>query len=458
MNGFVSMKRPRLHLRTIFHVTFLPLTVLVTACGNPGDDAPPTILVSGDTTGRIVPCGCTTNQSGGLLRRGTFVEQCRRNGPVVPVDVGGAPGGRTVYDRLKFDAILQGENLMDLAAHNIGRAEAELGPGELRRLHEVRHVPWISANTTDDDGRPLAEPARLVVAGGKRLLFIGILSQKYQTETVRVSPPRQAVLYTLKDHAGQYDHAVVLAYVPEEELRELVESLPEVDAVVGGPTGQPLPPTWPQGSVLATSATSQGKFLAVLTPPAPSETPARFHGKIVELDESFDDDPRQTANLHEFYDTLRRRDLSPDETPFVEPQDLVPTLDSGNSVAGTESCRNCHENEARTWADSRHARSWESLLHREARYDPDCQRCHVTGYGRPGGFESIARSNDRFHVGCESCHGPSSGHVQKTTVPTSTAARAAEQCRRCHDEENSPRFDFDVYWPKIRHGNLDDGN
>src|ERR1700745_4371010 len=42
------------------------------ARGAGGDaDHPLVLVVSGDTAGWIVPCGCTSNQSGGLLRRGS---------------------------------------------------------------------------------------------------------------------------------------------------------------------------------------------------------------------------------------------------------------------------------------------------------------------------------------------------------------------------------------------------
>src|SRR5438270_12409867 len=51
------------------------------------------IVVSGDTSGWIVPCGCTSNQSGGLSRRGSFVKELRRRADVVVLDAGGAPGG-----------------------------------------------------------------------------------------------------------------------------------------------------------------------------------------------------------------------------------------------------------------------------------------------------------------------------------------------------------------------------
>src|SRR5262245_40266390 len=58
-----------------------------------GSGSPVTVVISGDTAGWIVPCGCTSNQSGGLPRRGTLVAECRSRGPVIVADAGGAPGG-----------------------------------------------------------------------------------------------------------------------------------------------------------------------------------------------------------------------------------------------------------------------------------------------------------------------------------------------------------------------------
>ena len=33
-----------------------------------------------------------------------------------------------------------------------------------------------------------------------------------------------------------------------------------------------------------------------------------------------------------------------------------------------------------------------------------------------------------------------------------TTWAAADQCGRCHDHENSPKFEFASYWAKVRHG------
>ncbi len=411
-----------------------------------------TVVVSGDTAGWIVPCGCASNQSGGLPRRAAFIDRRRETETVFVADVGGAGSGTTVYDRLKLEAILRGESEMGVCVHNIGKAEAESGPEIIRLLSEKLQTPWISANTTDTTGKPLVSASKTMTAGKRRIIFIGVLSQDYQNENIRVASPRQAVLRILKEQAGSFDYAVVLAYMPEDELRKLAQDLPEVDAVVGGPTGQPVPPVYAQGHTLLTSATRQGKFIVVLTFPEKDSRDVRLEGEIVELDERFADEPGQIDNVQRFYAELKHRDLTPEETPFVESGFAVAPLDV---VAGTQACQSCHEEEYRIWKESRHAAAWESLVPRGAQYDPDCQRCHVTGYGWSGGFESAGRSTERRNVGCESCHGASSRHCVKTEIQTSQATRASQGCLVCHDKENSPMFDYDQYWTKIRHGDDD---
>lgn len=336
---------------------------------------------------------------------------------------------------------------MGIAAHNLGRSEVDLGIEEIRRLHEKWNVPWISANATDGNGVSIATPFRIVEAERQKILLIGVLSREFKTNDIHVTPPLQAVLKSLRINAGKFDRAVVLAYVPEDELSVLAESLPEVDAVIGGPTGQPVPVEFPLGHVLTTSATKQGKFLVELTLPAMKDKSKPTLGKIVELDERFADDPTQLENVRQFYVSLKQRDLVPSQTPFVD--ELWNTT---GTFSGSKACQNCHEEEYRGWNESRHAQAWQSLTKREAVYDPDCQRCHVTGYGLPGGFETVSRSADRVGVGCESCHGGSEEHCRKTAVRTPMEGRAKERCLACHDKENSPGFNEKEYWSKIRHG------
>jgi hypothetical protein len=124
----------------------------------------------------------------------------------------------------------------------------------------------------------------------------------------------------------------------------------------------------------------------------------------------------------------------------------------GFAVAGTAACRKCHDGDYGSWQKSGHAAAWKSLQASGAHVDPECQRCHTTGYGLPGGFVSARRSAAMVKVGCESCHGPSQGHAADPAVRTAHFTQAKNHCTGCHDRENSPKFAYDKFWSKIAHG------
>src|SRR5262249_6613355 len=118
--------------------------------------------------------------------------------------------------------------------------------------------------------------------------------------------------------------------------------------------------------------------------------------------------------------------------------------------AGNATCVSCHKNDCTLWDGSKHGHAWQTIKDKGYHVDSYCQQCHTTGFGLPGGFESIGRTASLTNVGCESCHGPSHAHVQN--VKTKTPFAAKDQCVRCHDHENSPKFEYEIYWPKITHG------
>lgn len=121
------------------------------------------------------------------------------------------------------------------------------------------------------------------------------------------------------------------------------------------------------------------------------------------------------------------------------------------TYVGTEACGGCHPAERSVWQDSAHAHAIDTLVAHQAAYNPDCLRCHVTGMGHPGGYVNAA-SQALAQVGCESCHGPGSDHIQHRTPGYGDLPLAASACVACHTEDNSPDFRFEIYWPKVAHG------
>jgi hypothetical protein len=418
----------------------LCMLALLAGCRRSQPAAKPTqIIISGDTDGWIVPCGCTANQSGGLLRRGTYLATLQEKSNLIYVDVGGATPGDSPYQQAKFEAILRGDKLMNVAAHNLGKSEIAFGPQALRDLSAKTGVTLISANAHAADGQPLAPP--LVVVN--RIALLGVVSPQYATDQIKIDDPRTAVMSALASHKSEFDSLVVLAYMPENDLSKLADDLPEADAIIGGPTGQALIPRM-QGHVLLGAATNKGKFLVRLQVPNAGET---WTGAVDELGPTFADDPHQIENLHVYLAQLAQQDFSAAQSGFVNA--LPAGVPSDYRIAGSTSCVSCHAVESAQWNTTHHATAWNSLAKKGFEVDSYCQQCHTTGFGLPGGFESRAKSTALVGVGCESCHGPSLAHVNNPRVHT--PFDAMDQCIRCHDPENSPHFDRPAYWAKIRH-------
>jgi hypothetical protein len=132
---------------------------------------------------------------------------------------------------------------------------------------------------------------------------------------------------------------------------------------------------------------------------------------------------------------------------------------------GQKKCASCHKSQSQSWKKTAHARALESLkpgarteAKRKAKLDPgkdysrdkDCVGCHVTGYGKEGGYDAEDPGIYLVGVGCESCHGPSSQYQllhreaaesfekKKQATPRRALADAgedfefAERCNACH--------------------------
>jgi hypothetical protein len=427
------------------------VVVLVAAAGcdrpSAGAGKKLAVVVSGDTAGWLMPCGCTTNQSGGLLRRGTYLSELRKQQQVIYLDAGGAPGGASPYHREKFESILAGEKLMGIAAHNLGKAELALGAEALRDLARRSGVLFISANATDAAGQMLAPALVERTVGGRRVLVVGVVSPRFASDKVKISEPRQAVLAALSTDAKKGERSViVLAYLPEDELNALAASLPEADAIIGGPTGQAVAPR-AVGPTLVAAATNKGKFLVRLDAPATNGGGA-WSGSVVELGPTFADAAEQRQNVTDYLDRLAKRDFSAGESGLVE---MLPAgTPADYRLVGSAACAKCHEADQKAWVNSKHSLAFETIKDKGFHVDSYCQSCHTTGYGSPGGFDRLSTGKERLGVGCENCHGPSAAHVADPKRHTTWTA--SDQCARCHDHENSPNFEYPGYWARIAHG------
>jgi nitrate/TMAO reductase-like tetraheme cytochrome c subunit len=120
---------------------------------------------------------------------------------------------------------------------------------------------------------------------------------------------------------------------------------------------------------------------------------------------------------------------------------------SGQFV-GTEACAECHDVEYENYKKfSKKAHSGNSvkvmaddLTQQELE---ECFDCHMTGFGKPGGFVSFEETPDMADAGCEVCHGPGYDHVESegdTDLITGDLDIAG--CETCHNPDRVAAFDF----------------
>jgi hypothetical protein len=172
---------------------------------------------------------------------------------------------------------------------------------------------------------------------------------------------------------------------------------------------------------------------------------------------------------------------------------LSGTQHPDGDFAGSAACADCHTKAWAIYEKTPHYHATETLVKRVSPprlHDPECLSCHVTGWNAQEylpyatGYVSEEKTPDLVGNGCENCHGPAAAHVKvesgevEVTEAEQEALRAAlrmkivpnegnkegqefeqgkvvQNCMQCHDIDNSPDFDFQEYWPKVKHEGKD---
>jgi hypothetical protein len=117
--------------------------------------------------------------------------------------------------------------------------------------------------------------------------------------------------------------------------------------------------------------------------------------------------------------------------------------DSYGEYIGVKGCQDCHGELVSGWQKTQHARAFDDLKKSKQEGLPDCQRCHVIGYGETGGFIDYDLTPELVNVQCEECHGAGKVHAADPGEKGSIIAKPGEQkCRKCHTPGQDKSFDY----------------
>jgi Cytochrome c554 and c-prime len=418
------------------------------------------IFFTADTRGRLVPCGCFSGQFGGLTRLKTVLDG-EAAGDAIRADIGDAIRGREDYNLIEYKYMLQAYADMRYDALNIGNKEAELSLAQLQQLKKESPVSLISANLLEAKaGAPVFEPYKILHRGKYRVALLGVLDPRLQGENLgtglaieKMEVTLEKILPELKQKA---DVIVLLAFTDEASLARLAQEFYELDMVLGGKVSQPSQKLDHENRSLILYTGNEGRALGVLK--------VRMSGKgkmselgheIFLLHDKIPENESIRALATQYRKEVRGTKLAVDDPAKLQ-EDMVPGVKLTATYAGSESCLDCHKSAAKAWHDSGHADAMATLISKNADADPNCIRCHTVGFGSPSGYRREFGDTKLVNVGCESCHGPGSLHVQQRqkNLPVTFKFRplGAGDCQKCHYGEFSRPFDWNRFWPEIQHG------
>jgi len=423
---------------------------------------PLTVFFTCDTIGRLEPCGCFTGQHGGLTRLRTWLELNPTPGPALKVDVGGALAGPHDYDLIQYRYLARAYQSMGYAALNVGGREAMVAAADLTNIAAASPVPLISASVVDAATRqPLLPAYRIVEAGGKRIGILGVVSPRsvpVPGEGLAVLALNEAVDRQLPALAAKTDLVILLAFADENELRRLARDYFEFALILGGDVPGPTQDLIRENDSIILFTTNQARTVGSLTATLGGGKRTKMLDPKYDIQLLWDRIPQHAdlrAMVREYRAEIRHTKLAADDPNTIDP-DAIPGVTATARYVGSAACKECHPLAFKAWAKTPHASAFKSLVKPGADADPHCVGCHTIGFGKPGGYLRAYGDTQLTDVGCESCHGPASEHVDRYLhrKPNQFKFRplGAGDCITCHYGEFSRPFDWESFWPTMAHG------
>ena len=458
------------------------------------------LVITGEQLGYFEPCGCTANQLGGMSRRASLFDKIRSLG----WDVRGIDGGSVLrrtgtQARFKFETTLEALRELKYVALGLGPEELKLEPGYLLSQHLSdgdEPLKFLSANVTFFGSKDLGTPLSSAICeiNGVKIGITSVMSdtirksvipdmttQEAENAEMQWSDSNGALTAVLKDFdAAGVTYRILLAQTTLEESQKLAEDFPTLDAIVrSNGFGEGKHQAELLGTVRMLEVGKKGKTAGVIgLYPDDAENPVRF--ELVTLSgELFTDSDRMTRLMQTYQDRLKSESVA--SLDGAEPHP------SGGKYVGAAKCGECHTEAHAIWKDTPHAHAFESLDPANKRkgferlrgvkrtFDPECIACHVAGWEPEQYFRyETGFINEEFASDdsekllqvllggnqCENCHGPGNRHVEFIEAGNNEAAinevkvtlkQVESTCNQCHDGDNSPGFQFEEYWEKVKH-------
>jgi hypothetical protein len=351
------------------------------------------------------------------------------------------------HELFKWHYILLIYERMGYSAVNLGSYEIQLSASQISTVAQKISIPFVSCNVVDAHQKsPLVTPYKIKVVKGVKVAITGLVESSAQIgEGIALLDPTEALERYLSEMVSQSHLLIVLGNLSQKTLARIVGRFPQIHIIFNtGETGTFTPKKI--GALIVSSLSSQGRFLQILqTFPGKSGEPGWASGQNVRLGDDIPDHAGTAFLLSRYHEELAAKQFY-----------LSELYEHRKDYAGSLACSRCHGEIYKQWRKTAHTHSLESLKKKHNQHDPNCLRCHTTGFGFRGGYLGEEKTPELSFVGCEACHGPSAKHAyhqnEAKLRPSPTHPNPKQVCLECHTWEHCDNFDFKTFWTKIAHG------
>jgi len=378
--------------------------------------------------------------------------------PQVILDTGNFSDNPTAAGEIKTRSLLEAMERLGYAAVNVGERELLMGYDDFAKKTAGISLPFVSTNLVRQDTKePVLEPYVVIEAKrglGKPPFRIGVLGVVRFNPLFRksgpdgsslvIASPKEMVKRYLPELRRRADAVVLLAALHQDDARLLAREVPGIDFILGAYGGYTSAGDSPEGTTTILYAGNQGKELGEARVFFEGDKLARAVSTMHHLSVRYPD----AETMLQFTNEVASR-LNAQAALRRQAAEEVKSAAGRAPFAGAAACGTCHVAEHEQWQSTAHARALEALVEQKKQGDLACLTCHVTGAGEEGGFRDPEASPHLVGVTCESCHGPGAEHAARPV--RGYGKTDVSSCIGCHNRQNSPRFDYYVYLPKVVH-------
>jgi hypothetical protein len=454
-----------------------------------------TLVITGEMNGYLDPCGCTEGQLGGLGRRFDLFEKMKAQKiPAAKIDLGsltkdpsssspqGGPG--PVQTRVKFETGLNAYEQMGYDAVGLSPADLKLGIVDALStyMNHKDKLKIVAANVAPAPNFQVAfagtiQSSVIAQSGPYKVGVTAVVDPAQYAalkdpdlDSMTVSQPDAVLPDLLKRLEGESDLQVLMVQGPPELALSLGEKFPGFDVVVSTSIyadPEDKPKMINGGATQVVTVGQQGKYVGVvgLFAPTTGKTPEMRYQRVSLNSVRY----KNAEPMRQLIDESMQAQLKSLGVVESYPRVVNVSAPSGATYVGADECKSCHPNTYLKWEGTRHAHAYDVLAKnpkdpkRNREFDAECISCHTVGLKYASGWVSPEKTPYLKGNQCENCHGPASKHVEqpdnidfrKAMALTPEKADKGELCIHCHDSENSPKFKFETFYPKIAHPKMD---